>query len=169
MLCALQRRHEHPAKTIRFFSDDVGHPAVVAPRYGEVGVGPAAYRCDKKSRIDHLAVYAELIHVFDAQREISHLSGADRWLSAHIAARNNSAVHQPVIERIFCVRGTHDFRLELPLGFQHVVPGRFVFDYMPVRINPSHSCSSESLRPAEATAVAPTICCWLPLSPRRDA
>src|SRR6516164_9797500 len=161
MLEILQWRHQHPTEALWLLPNDIRHPAVVAPSYREIDIRATAYRRNEKSRIDHLAVDAELIHVLEPQTDISHFSRCHRQLSSHIAARNNSSIHQPIIEGVLRVSCGDNLRLELPLGFQHVVPGGFVFDYMRIRINNSHPYCSDSLFPRFLLTVA---CCLLPIA-----
>src|SRR5215813_9296895 len=70
-----QRRNHHPAKTVRRFLYDVGHPTVVAATQGEVSLRPPRRWKDKNRRIDYLDVDAELVHVFDPDIEIAHVPG----------------------------------------------------------------------------------------------
>src|SRR6516225_8652954 len=165
MLEILQWRHQHPTEALWLLPNDIRHPAVVAPSYREIDIRATAYRRNEKSRIDHLAVDAELIHVLEPQTDISHFSRCHRQLSSHIAARNNSSIHQPIIEGVLRVSRGDNLRLELPLGFQHVVPGGFVFDYMRIRINNSHRSFSRSRLAPHGSYLfflLPAACCLLP-------
>src|SRR5439155_23939896 len=49
-----QRRNHYPTKTVRRVSDDVGHPAVVAPAQAELDFRPTRGRKNKYRRIDTL-------------------------------------------------------------------------------------------------------------------
>src|SRR5438046_7907668 len=67
-----QWRNHHPTKTVRRFSDDVGHPAVVAPAQGEVDFRPTRGRKNKYRRIDHLGIDVQFVLVHYLSSEISH-------------------------------------------------------------------------------------------------
>ena len=70
-----ERWHHHPAKTVRGFLDDVGHPAVVTATERKIGLWPPRRGKNEDRRIDHLDVDAQLVHMFDPDTEVAHIPG----------------------------------------------------------------------------------------------
>src|SRR5438034_8578112 len=101
-----QRQHRYPTQPLRGILPNIREPAIIAASDGQFQVRPLGIGTQKNRRVEHLDIYAQLVHMLETSLEIVHFSGFFGGSVAAISSLSHiTAVHELLLAGVVISSG----------------------------------------------------------------